>query len=245
MPIKVEELLKNKKFVLLAGIGVVVLIVLVSIVIIFSKGCKKKGPVTPEVKTQASETAAPGAAASSPADTQAQQPQASAPAAQPEQTTVTQPVTDTALSPAPAKKPFKWTKKRRIKDIPTLITMLKKALDTSDEKALNLALKNLMLQGEDVVGLLKEEIINNFSRPDIRRNAVWGLFYTDNPDAIPIVKTTLKVDPDDSVRYVALFVLYSMLKDDAKFFEDIAKTDTSEKIRRKAQEYFQIKNINQ
>jgi hypothetical protein len=55
----------------------------------------------------------------------------------------------------------------------------------------------------------------------------------------------VKVDPDESVRYVALFVLYSISRDSSSFFEEVSKTDASNKIRSQAQEYYRLRSINQ
>lgn len=131
-------------------------------------------------------------------------------------------------------------------DYNTLITMFKEGLEKDQEGKLVVALKGLEYKGIDTVNLLREEILKNFSRPNIRRNAVWGLFYIDKLEVIPVLKTVAKVDPEEDVRLAALFALNALQdKDIIGFLEEISQQDSSERVRQKAKEYIEARNISQ
>jgi HEAT repeat protein len=98
----------------------------------------------------------------------------------------------------------------------------------------------------NTVNILKEEILNCVDSPKIRRAAVWGLFYCGDPEAVPVLKTLLKVDPDENVRLIALSVLDSIsVENSIGFFDEIARSDASLRVRDKAREYSKIKSISQ
>lgn len=150
----------------------------------------------------------------------------------------------------PEIKPKKITRltKRSYKllSVDQLRQKLKEALAKDDEGLLNQVLKGLEFKGEDTVSLLRKEILENFSQPQIRRNAVWGLFYLGKPEVIPILKTVIKVDPSEEVRLVALFALDSIAgKDVVSFMEEVARSDPASSVRLKAQEYLRLRSISQ
>lgn len=150
----------------------------------------------------------------------------------------------------PEIKPKKITRltKRSYKllSVDQLRQKLKEALAKDDEGLLNQVLKGLEFKGEDTVSLLRKEILENFSQPQIRRNAVWGLFYLGKPEVIPILKTVIKVDPSEEVRLVALFALDSIAgKDVVSFMEEVSQNDPASSVRLKAQEYLRLRSISQ
>lgn len=151
------------------------------------------------------------------------------------------------LEPTPLQPPQISSRKRitKIKDTPTLLKFFKEALEKDDEGLLAHTLKALEFNGEDVIFLLRQQILENFAKPEIRRLAVFGLFYVDNVvEAISILKTILKVDPEEKVRLAALLVLEGLLGgENLAFFEEISRQDPSEKVRLRAQRCIISKSI--
>ena len=133
---------------------------------------------------------------------------------------------------------------KKAKDVPALINMLKTSLAKEKEGTVVLALKGLNEKGVNVVSLLREEIINNFDNPLIRRNAVWALFYQGGEEAIPVLKTVLMVDPDETVQSAALFSLNVLLgKDAVPLFERFIQETSSAGLKKKAEEYVRVRSI--
>lgn len=144
------------------------------------------------------------------------------------------------------KPPPKKPQPKKIKDTPGLMKMLDEALLKGNESALSYAVMGIEKNGDDVVDYLKEKIITNFDKPAVRINAILALFYSSKGDAVAVVKTALKVDPDEEVRLTALSVLDSLCgQEEIGFIQDIAKQDASERVRKKALEYYEIRSISQ
>lgn len=156
-----------------------------------------------------------------------------------------EPLAPSELPKKPVRRPTK--KIIKTKDTADLFKLFNEALEKNDEPLLAQVIKTLEFKEQDVVSLLREQILNNFTNLQIRRLAVLGLFYTDNkPEATLVLKTVLKIDPDENVRLAGLFVLDSLLgKEALVFLEEIGQQDPSEKVRLEAKRYIFTRNINQ
>jgi|GEM_PF-4422674 len=135
-------------------------------------------------------------------------------------------------------------KAKKTKETPALIYTLKTSLEKAKEGALVQSIKELESRDVDVVEILRGEIISNYGNPVIRKYALLGLFYTGKEEAIPIIKTVLKVDPDEDVQLTALFVLDALLgKDAIPLFDEMAQKSSFEKVRSRAQAYSNVRSI--
>ncbi|MCM8824020.1 MAG: HEAT repeat domain-containing protein [Candidatus Omnitrophica bacterium] len=138
--------------------------------------------------------------------------------------------------------------KEEIKLVATdgLRDMLRLVLDQNKPSYLYLVLKEMEKRGLKPVPILREEILNNPDDPLIRKNAILGLFYMGVEDVLPIIKTSVKLDPDKDVRLFALFCLdFLSGKEESEFFKDIFETDPSEDVRSKAKEYWEFRSKGQ
>jgi hypothetical protein len=120
-----------------------------------------------------------------------------------------------------------------------LIAQLNQSLEKGDEVLMGNVLVALAAKGEDTVAILRTIILEGYNQATIRKNAALGLFYTGNPEAIPVLKTMVEVDPEENVRLTALFALNGVVEGDdlTEFLAGIAEKDKSEKVRKLAQEY--------
>lgn len=135
---------------------------------------------------------------------------------------------------------------REKKDIPALISALKLAMEKEKEGSMVQAMKSLDERGIDVVSIFRQEILNNYENPVIRRYAAWGLFYSGKEEAIPVLKTIMKVDPDDDVKLIAVYALDVLLaKESIPLFEGLLAEGVSERVRKKTEEYMRARSISQ
>jgi hypothetical protein len=136
--------------------------------------------------------------------------------------------------------------RRRIKDTSVLLTMLDTGIEKGDEALIGQAITGLDVKGDSAVSILREKILENFAKPQVRRYAVIGLFYTGTSETIPVLKTVVKVDPDEQVRLAALYALDNISPDDiGEFLEEVAREDPGERMRKAAKEYIEFRSIDQ
>ncbi len=155
-------------------------------------------------------------------------------------------VTAAVEEPAPYIRPARKRAPKRPTDTDSLAKILKEAVAGGNEGDISYAVMGIEKNGDSAIALLKDEIVNNYNNPKIRINAILGLFYSAKHEAIAVVKTALMVDPDEDVRLTALSVLDSLGgRSEADFIESLARDDSSEKVRQRAQELLEFRSIDQ
>jgi hypothetical protein len=259
---KARSLFQNKKFLIIAGSVLAAVVVVFVGFRFFVKGYKgvkesakkeartgakkeKKSKAVKEVKKEENKIV-PAAVPGTPNDSLSPHKIIEAETALPQAPSV-QEMSKAVVQSAPVKRPASQRYvRKRIKDTSVLLTMLDTGIEKGNEALIGQAITGLNLKGDSAVSILREKILENFSRPQIRKYAVLGLFYCGTSDTIPVLKTVIKVDPDEDVRISALYALDNINPDDiAEFLEVVAREDTGERVRKAAKEYIEFRSIDQ